>query len=149
MSRSTSNLKERLCYARCQTALSAALSPIFQDVKTSETLFSIYVIPLRTSHVSIFPDARIIADKFHVLRLLSSALLSFLAHYPDLRELYEWKERLYTLYRTRDYLKASRGFRRLVDDMAWSDLPEIKTLRRTLLKWKEETLRRAYGYKTM
>src|SRR5690606_35906518 len=88
-----------------------------------------------------FPEARIIADKFHVLRLLSPALLrrrkeitgtradlrakklllmsghklgyarrhtlmSYLQNHPELKELYEWKERLHRFYRTRDYLKA-------------------------------------------
>lgn len=162
--------------------------------------------PFKNFARSFFPDARIVADKFHVLRLLSPSLLrrrkeitgtkadlrakklllmsghalgyakrhalvSFLTRYPELKELYEWKERLHRFYRIPDYLRASRAFRALVDDMAWSDLPEIKTLRRTLLKWKEEILnyfiskltnartegfnnkakvvkRRAYGYKS-
>ena len=162
--------------------------------------------PFKNFARSYFPEARIVADKFHVLRLLSPgllrrrkeitgtkadlrakklllmnghklgysrrhALLMFLQNYPELKELYEWKERLHRFYRIPDYMRAHRAFRALVDDMAWSDLKEIKTLRRTLLKWKEEILnyfltrltnartegfnnkakvvkRRAYGYKS-
>lgn len=153
-----------------------------------------------------FPKAIIVADKFHVLRLLSPALLrrrkeitgtraelrakrlllmsikrldyskrfalrQFLAKHPDLYELYTWKEKLHRFYRTPGYHNAAKALRKLVDHMAWSALPEIKTLRRTLIKWREEILayflhgltnartegfnnkakvvkRRAYGYKS-
>jgi transposase len=153
-----------------------------------------------------FPNARIVADKFHVLRLLSPSLMrrrkeitgtradlrakrlllmsikrldypsrfalrEFLKQYPDLHELYTWKEKLHRFYRTPGYHNAAKALRKLIDHMAWSNLPEIKTLRRTLMKWREEILnyfltgltnartegfnnkakvvkRRAYGYKS-
>jgi transposase len=153
-----------------------------------------------------FPNALITADKFHVLRLLSPALLRrrkeitgtradarakrlllmgarnldyssaltlrrFLEHYPELHELYVWKERLHGFYRMRGHRRAQRAFTAMTDEMALSQLPEIKTLRKTLLKWRVEVLnyfltrltngrtegfnnkakvvkRRAYGYRS-
>jgi transposase len=122
-----------------------------------------------------FPQARVVADKFHVLRLLSPALLrrrkditgtradlrakklllmsskrldyssrfalrEFLTRHPDLHELYTWKEKLHRFYRTPGYHNAAIALRKLTDQMSWSLLPEIKTLRRTLIKWREEIL---------
>lgn len=153
-----------------------------------------------------FPNAKIIADKFHVLRLLSPALLKkryeiagtradlrakklllmsahkldygasltifrFLENHPEMKELYSWKERLHGFYRIKGYERAKTAFTLMTDAMAGSVLQEIKTLRRTLLKWREEILnyfrtgltnarvegfnnkaklikRRAYGYKS-
>jgi transposase len=122
-----------------------------------------------------FPNARIVADKFHVLRLITPALLKkrheitgaradararrlllcssnrldnwervtiwrYLEQHPELQELYRWKERLHKLYRTRGYDRAREAFKNLVDEMSLSSTQEIKTLRRTLLKWREEIL---------
>jgi transposase len=122
-----------------------------------------------------FPNAKIIADKFHVLRLITPALIKkryeitgtradakarrlltcssqkldhwervaiwqYLEKYPDLQELYRWKERLHKFYRTRGYYRAHLALREMCDEMALSFLPEIKTLRKTLLKWREEIL---------
>lgn len=122
-----------------------------------------------------FPNAKIIADKFHVLRLITPALikkryeitgtradakarrllcmsahkldywerkaiLDYLEKYPDLAELYAWKERLHGFYRIRGYYKAHSALRKMCDEMSCSLLPEIRTLRKTLLKWREEIL---------
>jgi transposase len=122
-----------------------------------------------------FPNARIIADKFHVLRLITPALIRkryeitgtradararrlllcssqkldhwerlaiwrYLEKYPELQELYRWKERLHKFYRTRGHERAGLALKQICDEMAQSALPEIKTLRRTLLKWREEIL---------
>jgi transposase len=131
--------------------------------------------PYRNYIRSFFPNAKIVADKFHVLRLLTPALLRkrkeisgtradlrakklllmsgknltylerlaldrFLRRYPDMHELYGWKERMHSFYRIRGYGRAYEAYKRLVDDMSVSFLPEIRTLRKTLLKWKEEVL---------
>jgi transposase len=131
--------------------------------------------PYRNYIRSFFPNAKIVADKFHVLRLLTPALLRkrkeisgtradlrakklllmssknltyserlalerFLQRYPDMHELYLWKERMHSFYRILGYGRAYEAYKRLVDDMSVSFLPEIQTLRRTLLKWKEEVL---------
>lgn len=131
--------------------------------------------PYRNYVQNFFPKAKIVADKFHVLRLLSPALLrkrkeisgtradlrakklllmsgknltyserlalnTFLQRYPEMHELYGWKERLHSFYRIRGYGRAYEAYKRLMDDMSVSFLPEIQTLRKTLLKWKEEIL---------
>ncbi|MCB9085222.1 MAG: ISL3 family transposase [Bdellovibrionaceae bacterium] len=122
-----------------------------------------------------FPNARIVADKFHVLRILNpainkrrtsitgdkrsnpvrklllrngfkleyferKALWKWLDQNPDVKEVYFYKEALHQLYRTKGYHKASRALTRLTDEMAHSNLPEIKTLRKTLMKWRNEIL---------
>lgn len=122
-----------------------------------------------------FPQATLVADKFHVLRLITPALLKkryeiagtradlkakklllmsahrlgyferlaihqFLERYPEMHELYQWKERLHGFYRIKGYERARTALLAMTDDMAHSLLPEIKTLRRTLMKWREEIL---------
>jgi transposase len=122
-----------------------------------------------------FPNTCLIADKFHVLRLLSPsilrrrkeitgdrasakarrlllmsakkldyssklALFRFLENYPELKEVYHWKERLHGFYRIKGYNRAVIAFTHMTDAMAASELSEIKTLRRTLLKWRAEIL---------
>jgi transposase len=131
--------------------------------------------PFKNFARSHFPNAKIIADKFHVLRLLTPSLIKkrfeitgtradfkarrlltcssqkleywqrktiwdYLERFPDLQELYRWKERLHKFYRTKGYFRAYQAFKNMCDEMAFSLLPEIKTLRRTLLKWQEEIL---------
>ena len=121
------------------------------------------------------PNATLVADKFHVLRLLTPSLLRrrqeisgdradlrakklllmsahrlkyserlaihrFLERYPEMHELYQWKERLHGFYRIRGYDRAVTALTAITDAMAASLLPEIKTLRRTLMKWREEIL---------
>jgi transposase len=131
--------------------------------------------PFKNFVRSHFPNARIIADKFHVLRLITPALIQkryeitgtradararrlllcssqkldhwervaiwqYLEKYPELQELYRWKERLHKFYRTRGYDRAQLALRQMCDEMSVSVLPAIKTLRKTLLKWREEIL---------
>ena len=155
---------------------------------------------------SFFPNARIVADQFHVLRLLSPALnrrrkelvqdahhrtvrrmllttrerlrpeerlalRHLLLAYPELRELYDVKEALHSFYRIKGRARAGRAFINLVDKLASSALPELQTLRKTLLRWQRAILeyflcgltngrtegfnlkaklvkRRAYGYRS-
>lgn len=122
-----------------------------------------------------FPNAKLIADKFHVLRLANplinkarteitgdqrsnpvrtlllrnrhklkyfekSALDKWLDHHPKLKEIYWYKEALHKLYRTKGVRRASRALINLTDQMALSQLPEIKKLRKTLMKWRTEIL---------
>jgi len=123
-----------------------------------------------------FPNAKIVADKFHVLRLLNPALnrrrigitgdkrtlgirrlllkngfnLSYfertaiwkwLEDYPELKEVYMYKEALHRVYRCRGYTKARRSLIALIDQMASSKIKEVITLRKTLQKWFKEVLR--------
>jgi transposase len=127
--------------------------------------------PFKNFVQDFFPNAELIADKFHVLRLLTpslnkrrkeitgdrrslpirklllrnghrleffqrSALHRWLEQYPLLKELYQWKERLHGFYRIRGYNRASQALTFMTDQMANSQLPEIKTLRKTLMKWR-------------
>jgi transposase len=162
--------------------------------------------PFKSFVKGFFPNARIVADKFHVLRLLSPAitrrrkqltgdrrtlelrwmllkngrdlqpakralLLQWLEGFPELRELYHAKEALHGFYRIRGLKRAERALTRMTDRWAASQLPELQTLRRTLIKWRAEILayfdtqltngrvegfnnkaklvkRRAYGYRS-
>jgi transposase len=162
--------------------------------------------PFRNFARNFFPNATLIADKFHVLRLLTphinrhrkmitgdrrSAAIrrlllrnrpsldhtarwgvqTWLEQHPQLRELYEYKEALHSLYRIRGFDRADHALTALTDRMANSSLSEIQTLRTTLLRWRREVLayfvaritngrtegfnnkaklvkRRAYGYRS-
>lgn len=190
---------------KTQAALSASLGHIGGRENVRNVVLDL-CDPFKNFAREFFPHARIVADKFHVLRLLSPALLrrrkeitgtradlrakklllmsikkldysarfalrEFLKHHPELEEVYQWKEKLHRFYRTPGYHNAAIALRKLTDQMSWSLLPEIKTLRRTLMKWREEILayfltgitnartegfnnkakvvkRRAYGYKS-
>lgn len=131
--------------------------------------------PFKKFAKEFFPQARVVADHFHVVRLLNPvinkarkditgdqrsnpvrklllmngqrleyferrALHQWLDHHPRLKEIYSFKEALHSLYRCRGYDRARRALIALLDRMALSHLPEIKKLRKTLMKWKEEIL---------
>lgn len=122
-----------------------------------------------------FVNAEIIADKFHVLRLLSPAMRRrriditgdkrtlrikrllqrnrpdleyferqdvdrWLAHHPELEEVYRIKERLHEVYRCRGYDRARQSLERLLLQTQASRLEEIQTLHKTLTRWKTEIL---------
>lgn len=122
-----------------------------------------------------FPNAKLVADHFHVVRLLNpminkarteitgdkrsnpvrrlllfngkrleyferKVLHLWLEAHPKMKELYHFKEAMHELYRCRGYDRARKNLIALLDRMALSTLPEIKTLRKTLMKWKEEIL---------
>jgi transposase len=122
-----------------------------------------------------FPNARVVADKFHVLRLLiphinrrrklitgdrrSAAIRrlllrsrfrldhasrfavdTWLAQFPELRELYEAKETMHRLYRIRGRDRAREALTAFTDQLASSPLPELQTFRRTLLRWHRQIL---------
>lgn len=156
----------------------AALSDQLKGIPGRENVENVVLDlcdPFKNFAREYFPQARIVADKFHVLRLLSPSLLrhrkeitgtradlrakklllmsgkklryferqalrDFLTRYPDLFELYTWKEKLHKFYRIRGYHNAAIAMRKLLDQMAWSGLKEVQTLRRTLMKWREEIL---------
>jgi transposase len=58
----------------------------------------------------------------------------------ELREIYAYKEALYRFYRTKGYREASEALTAMTDKMASSKIPELRTLRKTLLKWREPIL---------
>jgi transposase len=131
--------------------------------------------PYKSFAQRFFPNARLVADKFHVLRLLSPhinrrrrlvegdrrsaairrlllrsrfrlelaerfALDQWLSGHPELRELYDAKEAMHSLYRIRGRHRAKTALTRLTDRLATSLLPELQTLRRTLMRWRREIL---------
>ena len=122
-----------------------------------------------------FPNANIIADKFHVLRLLNTSLNKYrkqitghkkgmrirklllmnsrnmdyfikrefeqwLLEHPKLREIYYAKETLHKIYRCKGRKIARKVLIKLLDQLALSKLPELKTLRKTLMSWQDEIL---------
>jgi len=122
-----------------------------------------------------FPNASIVADKFHVLRLLSAALMKYrkqaeggkntaylrnlllkpgyqvldywkprlhewLKKHPTLQEVCWAKERLSRFYRIRSVAQAARELTRLTDSLCLSRIPELRTLRATLKKWRSVIL---------
>jgi transposase len=122
-----------------------------------------------------FPNASIVADKFHVLRLPSAALMKYrkqaergkstaylrnlllkpgyqvldywrprlhewLKQHPVLEEVYWAKERLSRFYRIRSVAQAAKELTRLTDSLCLSRVPELRTLRATLKKWRSAIL---------
>lgn len=122
-----------------------------------------------------FPKAELIADKFHVLRLLHPAinrrrkeitgdkrlnpirklllrsgknleyfercaLHEWLEQHSELKEIYHFKETMHAFYRINGYNHAARILTRITDQMAHTQIPELKTLRRTLMRWRNEIL---------
>ena len=131
--------------------------------------------PFKKFAREMFPNAKIVADHFHVVRLLNPALNKarteitgdkrshpsrkllllngskleyferrvlhqWLEHHPKLKEIYFFKEALHRFYRMRGFNKAARALIKLTDQMALSSLDEIKTLRKTLMSWRNEIL---------
>lgn len=131
--------------------------------------------PYKSFAKNFFPNAHLIADKFHVLRLLNpainryrkditgdkrsnpvrklllrngknleyferKALYQWLDEYPDLKTIYHFKESLHGFYRINNHHVAAKVLTKITDSMALCKIPEIKTLRRTLMKWRNEIL---------
>lgn len=74
------------------------------------------------------------------------ALHQWLDHHPRLKEIYSFKEALHSLYSSRGYNRVRRALIALLDRMAGSTLPEVQKLRKTLMKWKKETIGSALGF---
>lgn len=131
--------------------------------------------PFKNFATNFFPNALIIADKFHVLRLLTphinrrrkaivgdrrtakigrlllknskdldyftrGAVWDWLELHPELKAIYSWKERMHGFYRIRGYNRAAVALTAMTDELALSNIKELKTLRRTLMKWRNEIL---------
>jgi transposase len=68
------------------------------------------------------------------------AIEMWLEDKPDLRELYFYKEALFRLYRIKGHSKAKRALFKLTDQMSYSNLGEVRSLRNTLRSWSTEIL---------
>ncbi len=127
-----------------------------------------------------FPNAKLIADHFHVVKLMHplihkmrkelveklqlenkrnnpitrllltykkklqwhqrNAIDRFLAFSPELKELYEYQQRLYRIYRIKGYNQAKKRLIQLTDDMCKSKIKRIVSYRNTFRSWHEEIL---------
>ena len=68
------------------------------------------------------------------------AVTKWLNQYPAIKEVYEYKEWMHRIYRTRGYSQAKTQFVKMLDHMAKSTATRVSTLRTTLLQWKKEIL---------
>ena len=133
-------------------------------------------VPFKNFALDYFVNARIVVDKFHVIRLIHGAIrryrkevtgdkrsnpirhlllknrcrlnpyqkkavTRFCKENDNVNEVYRFKERITQFYKIKGFSQAKRIFAKITDDMAYSKIPEIQRLRRTLLKWKNEILR--------
>lgn len=129
---------------------------------------------------SYFPRARMIADKFHVVKLMHPllheyrkkvihshglskkrknpvirllltyrkklkmeqrwALDKFLGLNEELKEVYWYQQRLYSIYRIKGYNHAREALQKLLDDMARSRIKAVLSYRLTFKKWYWEIL---------
>lgn len=123
----------------------------------------------------LFPNARIVADRFHVIRLFNNILNNYrkfatgdvrrnpirkllLKKYKDLdlhvrrvlekwldqnpkvKEVYYFKECMHRFYNIKGKQFASKVLIKITDEMANSTIPEIRSLRETIHKWRNEIL---------
>ena len=68
------------------------------------------------------------------------AVTRFCKENSKVEEVYRFKERLVNFYNIKGYKQARRILIKITDDMAHSKLHEIRTLRKTLMKWRNEIL---------
>ena len=60
--------------------------------------------------------------------------------FPELEEIYQFKEMMISIYNTRGYKRAIKAFTKLTDAMALSGRKPVQSLRKTLVKWRKEIL---------
>jgi transposase len=68
------------------------------------------------------------------------AVTRFCKENPKVNEVYRFKERVVNFYNIKGYKQAKKIFIKITDDLALSKIPELKTLRKTLMKWRDEIL---------
>jgi transposase len=123
----------------------------------------------------LFPNARIIADRFHVIRLFNNILNNYrklatgdvrknpirklllkkhcdlephvrrvlerwLEENPVVKEIYYFKESMHRFYRIKGKSFARKVLIKMTDQMSLSKIPEIRRLRETIHKWRDEIL---------
>lgn len=124
---------------------------------------------------SCFPNAKIIADRFHAQRLFTRlvnrvrkkvtgdirknpvrklllrndsnlqsferrALKVWLLHNPQVKEVYDYKEAMRRMYRSKGIKMARKIFTNLIAKMSRSNNPYVQSLRKTLVTWRTEIL---------
>lgn len=123
----------------------------------------------------LFPNAVIVADKFHVVRLLMPELIKqrraihghrqdlktrrlllksrvkleysvrcdldrYLKTYPQLKPLYDAKEKVNQLYRTKGLKRARIALQRTIEFLMATEIPAVQKTARTLRKWSDQIL---------
>ena len=68
------------------------------------------------------------------------AVTRFCNENPTVNEVYRFKERISSLFNIKGYKQARKSFIAITDDLGFSKIAEMHTLRNTLLKWKDEIL---------
>ena len=172
------DLRKKRLFEMCLGKDKKSILDQVKDIPGRENV-KVVVIDLSNGYLSLvkelFPNAKIVADKFHALRLVTPSLLKirkeihghrqdlkrrrlllknredldyfvrsdldqYLKQYPDLDELYRFKEKLRELYRCRGLNKAKINLERLIGSASCSSLEAIQRLGRTLDKWKTQIL---------
>lgn len=77
---------------------------------------------------------------YQVLDYWKPRLRDWLKQHPVLEEVYWAKERLSRFYRIRSVTQAAKELTRLTDSLCLSPVPELRTLRTTLKKWRSAIL---------
>lgn len=137
---------------------------------------------MRSFAKSFFPNAIVIADKFHLVRLANQAvnlkrleimkdpksylvksrknslrkmllmnrknlhfsqkrsLMYFFDRHREPEAFYRVKEMIHELYRIRGYKRARKALIRITDFIASLKMEGLRSLRRTLMDWREEIL---------
>ena len=60
--------------------------------------------------------------------------------FPELEEIYLFKERMLSIYNIKGFKRAKKALIKLTDEMALSGRRQVQTLRKTLMKWRTEIL---------
>jgi transposase len=82
----------------------------------------------------------LLKNRFNLKPEEKKAVNRFCRENPLVKEVYNFKQRINGFYRIKGFKQASRVLTKITDDMASSIIKEIKTLRKTLMKWRKEIL---------
>lgn len=93
-----------------------------------------------TQRAKVLGRKRLLANRKNLDYWIRSEMDQALKHYPNLNELYRTKEKLHTLYRSKGFLRAYQSYMKLITSLKNSTQTKLKTLLRTLKKWRDEIL---------
>ncbi|WP_417335908.1 ISL3 family transposase [Halobacteriovorax marinus] len=96
--------------------------PVFEKSKTS---------PMRRLYLT--RDDRLNFSQRSIVRHINGL-------FPELEEIYKFKERMLSIYNIRGFKRARKAFTKLTDEMALSGRKAVQSLRKTLVKWQVEIL---------
>lgn len=127
--------------------LSHALFPNARITVDKFHVLRLLVNPLNRERKKISGDRRknkigslLLKSRIDLDTLAKLKIKHFLDPHPELKSIYDFKERLFTLYRCKGRGWAEKSFDRIVRDLEKQTIRPLKTLRKTLLNWREEIL---------